>query len=360
MSIPTAGLAMDEQCSALIRRVNQLYHEFTQTSFDGDHSRRFALESPFWQQVARRTLSGRRRPGPAQGVTRTADTRGLVVVDLACGTGFVTHTLSCWLTARDRLVAMDLGEAPLHTTAQKWDRRHSANFDGPQLERVAADAGLLPLADRSVDLLAMNAALHHVPSPRAVLCEIDRVLRPGGFFALGFEPNRTHFASAVMTHLSCGLTRMIWYASPRQNVRRLRDWRAGRARFHNARYSDRQIPDAGPLTEDVLATAINERLLADGLIAESLPAARLLDLVDPHARGRADGVGLDPTALIREAMPDYRPHLLISSDYLGETIRRWPMVRSLVDATLRTVAPRHGSLFSWLLAKPDAPSEVSA
>ena len=109
-----------------------------------------------------------------------------------------------------------------------------------------------------------------------------------------------------------------------------------------------------------MAAVMNERLLSDGLIAEPLSEARLLDLVDPHARGREDGGGLDPAALIRETMPDYSLHLLTSSDYLGETMRRWPTVRGLVDATLRTVAPRHGSLFSWLLCKPDDSSEVGA
>jgi len=274
---------------------------------------------------------------------------------------------------------MDLGEAPLHTTARKWSRQWAHKTDSPQLARVAADAALLPLADRSVDLLAMNASLHHVPSPMAVLREIDRVLRPGGCFALGFEPNRAHFASAAMTHLSGGLTRMSWYASPRQNVRRLRTWRftvhpkahvapASRrwvfralgctlGRSGGTGRDERQTSGTDSPSEDVVAAVINERLLGDGLIDEPLPEDRLLDLVDPHARGRA--VGLDPAALIRETMPNYRVNLLNSSDYLGETMRRWPTVRSLVDAILRTVAPCHGSLFSWLLRKPDDTSEVA-
>ena len=39
----------------------------------------------------------------------------------------------------------------------------------------------------------MNAALHHIPAPENVLREIDRVLKPGGRFCLGHEPNAAFF-----------------------------------------------------------------------------------------------------------------------------------------------------------------------
>lgn len=355
MTVSTVRQTMEGQQSTLIRRVNQLYHEFTQASFDGDHRCRFEVEKPFWLRVAHLTLNRNGLHNPAQVTQRDAGACGRVVVDLACGTGFVTQTLSPWLTSADRLIAMDLGEAPLQTTMRKWKRLRDDAEDRPRLERVAMDAGVLPLADRSVDLLAMNASLHHVPSPIAVLREIDRVLRPGGFFALGFEPNRTHFASSAMTHLSGGLTRLSWYASPRQNMRRLRTWCA--VRSSQTGRATRPQRDADAPCEDVIASVMNERLLNDGLIAEPLPEDRLLDLVDPYARGRA--VGFDPAHLICETMPDYRVKLLNSSDYLGETMRRWPTVRGFVDAAFRTVVPRHGSLFSWLLCKPDHASEVA-
>lgn len=355
MTVPTASYPQNPPDSVLVRRVNQLYHSLTQSMFDRDHTCRFEIERPFWRQVARLTLDGHGRCGPAQAANEDSVNQARVVVDLACGTGFVTQTLSPWLTTGDRLIAMDLGESPLQTTTRKWKRLWDSAAHGPRLECVAADAGLLPLADRSVDLLAMNASLHHVPSPVVVLREIDRVLRPGGFFALGFEPNRTHFTSDAMIHLSGGLTRMTWYASPRQNMRRLRTWCGSRS--SNNRWVAREMSGADSPSEDVVAALMNERLLSDGLIAEPLPEDRLLDLVDPYARGRV--AGLDPATLIPKTMPEYRVIFLNSSDYLGETMRRWPTVRCLIDATLRSVAPRHGSLFSWLLCKPNDSSEVA-
>jgi len=355
MSITMASETRKPLDSVLVRRVNQLFHSLTQDAFDTVHDCRFDVERPFWSMVASHVLKQGCRQGLSRVANRTARTQGRVVVDLACGTGFVTQILSGALTSEDRIIAMDLGEAPLHATARKWACLWGNKTDRPRFEHMATDAALLPLADRSVNLLAMNAALHHVPSPLAVLREIDRVLRPGGFFALGFEPNRRHFASAAMATLSGGLTRMTWYASWRQNIRRLRSWRA-RHLNHSEKSSAKRQPFGSP-SEDIIATVLNERLLRDGLITEPLPESQLLDLVDPHARGQ--DVGLDPGALIREIMPDYRLHFLNSSDYLGETMRHWSTVRSLVDVALRTVAPRYGSLFSWLLSKPDDASEVA-
>jgi len=43
--------------TALIGRVNQLYHNLTQDSFDDEHRHRHRVERPFWQNVARRVLS---------------------------------------------------------------------------------------------------------------------------------------------------------------------------------------------------------------------------------------------------------------------------------------------------------------
>ncbi|HOW69379.1 MAG TPA: class I SAM-dependent methyltransferase [Phycisphaerae bacterium] len=332
----------------LVRRVNQLYHELTRDSFDTEHEQRFTVERPFWELVGDVALKSRLPRAPKE----VARLEARLVIDLCCGTGFVTETLGRKMSGRDRIMAMDLSEAPLNTTVRKWSQHSAARVDRPRLIRVATDAQRLPLADNRADLVAINASLHHVPSPQVVLGEVDRILRPGGFFALGFEPNRTFFSSRPLRGFSTSLSRVSWYLSPRQNRRRLiqltdRWGRQGKGAFRRTR-----LRPGGPPEADVLAELMNERLLNEGLIADPMSSTGLLDLVDCHARGGEEGGGFQPLELIRHSMPDYFAYLFESSDYLGETGRRWPRVRQLVDATLRMIAPEHGSLFSWLLRKP--------
>ncbi|RXK49268.1 class I SAM-dependent methyltransferase [Halorientalis pallida] len=54
---------------------------------------------------------------------------------------------------------------------------------------VRGDASRLPVGDESVDAVLILDALHHMATPRAVLGEAARVLRPGGVLVcLEFDP----------------------------------------------------------------------------------------------------------------------------------------------------------------------------
>jgi trans-aconitate methyltransferase len=305
---------------ALIRRINRLYHDLTQDVFDAEHRARHRAERGFWREVA-------------QSLNNHGSTRqGRIIVDLACGTGFVTQILSAGLGPTDRLVAIDISGAALATTVHKC--RTS------QLVPAAGDGAALPLPSASVDLFAINAALHHMPNPSTVLREIDRVLKPGGWFALGFEPNVRHYASPIRA-MSRGIDRLAWYASPRQNVRRLRT-RLGSG--HIRSFSDEN--------DRRVTRLINQSLVEEQWIKSPLATATILDCVDPHARGADAHAGFNATALMAGAFAGYEVVRLISSDYLGEAARRSRPLREAADATLRALIPAHGSLFSWVIRKP--------
>jgi SAM-dependent methyltransferase len=207
---------------------------------------------------------------------------------------------------------------------------------GPRLRCLLSDVQALPLADAALDVVTINAALHHLPAPEAALAEIHRVLRPGGLFALGFEPNQGHFQSPLLRHLAHGLDRACWYASLHQNRRRLRQWLAPTR-------AARPAPWLAPL---------NAALLNEGLIDAPLTDRRVFELVDPHACGASTVAGFDPPALIQRYFPGYEVQLLKYTDYLGESARRLPLARAAADRLLGAMAAGRGSLFSWLLRKP--------
>ncbi len=104
---------------------------------------------------------------------------GLDVLEVGCGAA----QCSRWLARQGaRVVGMDLSGGMLRR-ARQVDRSLGART--PLLQ---ADAGRLPLADRSVDLACSAfGAVPFVEHPERVHAEVARVLRPGGrwVFAIG-------------------------------------------------------------------------------------------------------------------------------------------------------------------------------
>lgn len=99
------------------------------------------------------------------------DVRGLDVVELACGTAYV----SAWLTrAGARTVAVDVSHEQL-ATARRLQREV-----GPVFPLVEADAEQLPLPSGSCDLVVSEHGAAAWCDPERWLPEAARLLRPGG------------------------------------------------------------------------------------------------------------------------------------------------------------------------------------
>lgn len=93
------------------------------------------------------------------------------VLDVGCGDG---HFASI---AYDQLpldVGIDVIARDLREAAARKDVYRAV---------VYASAQALPFADASFNTVVSNCVIEHIPDNGAVLCEISRVLRPGGVFA---------------------------------------------------------------------------------------------------------------------------------------------------------------------------------
>lgn len=96
---------------------------------------------------------------------------GAVVVDVGGGAGYLTRALRA-AGARCVLVDADLEEL--------WWR------GAPPAGTVLADARHLPFPTASVDLVVSSNVLEHVAQPFAMVDEMARVVRPGGFVWASF------------------------------------------------------------------------------------------------------------------------------------------------------------------------------
>jgi arsenite methyltransferase len=109
--------------------------------------------------------------------------RGMTVLDLACGTGFLTLELA--LRCGDTAVvhAVDPWASAMLRLQRKIDRLgiggvHLHQFDAAQLD--------LPL--ESVDLVVCNLGLNNFDDPVAVLARCRALMRPGATLALCTNP----------------------------------------------------------------------------------------------------------------------------------------------------------------------------
>ena len=106
---------------------------------------------------------------------------GEVVLDLGCGEG--RHVINAYLHADVLALGIDLSHRDLYTAQQRFApfQQVSAN-KGFSLQQ--ADATCLPFADASIDKIICSEVLEHIPDYKAVLAEIERILKPGGLLAV--------------------------------------------------------------------------------------------------------------------------------------------------------------------------------
>ena len=97
------------------------------------------------------------------------------VLELACGTGIVTHHLLAPLGPAAKLVATDLNEAMLGYAGMKFSHEDA-------VEWKQADATELPFADQSFDAVVCQFGLMFFPDKEKAVRETYRVLKPGGTF----------------------------------------------------------------------------------------------------------------------------------------------------------------------------------
>lgn len=104
----------------------------------------------------------------------TADQRWL---EVACGTGVIARALAPRVGA---IHGVDLTPAMLAVAREETQKAGLAN-----VTFSTGDATGLPFPDAHFDAAVTRFSLHHIPLPARCVAEMARVVRPGGWVAIG-------------------------------------------------------------------------------------------------------------------------------------------------------------------------------
>jgi ubiquinone/menaquinone biosynthesis C-methylase UbiE len=97
------------------------------------------------------------------------------VLDVACGTGLVSFGAANAVGPRGLVLGIDLSVQMIANARRRAAELRSSNVHFDRMDAQALDFG-----DASFDVVLCSLGLMYVPDPEIVLCEMRRVLRPGG------------------------------------------------------------------------------------------------------------------------------------------------------------------------------------
>jgi ubiquinone/menaquinone biosynthesis C-methylase UbiE len=113
----------------------------------------------------------------ADSVLKASEVRpGNTVVDVGCGTGFLTRQAAMQMQGKGRLVGVDLSSSMLEMAKDKLNKLALP----ASVEFRAGDAEKIPIQDDFADAVVGNMILHHCPNPKRAISEMIRIARDGG------------------------------------------------------------------------------------------------------------------------------------------------------------------------------------
>ncbi len=313
----------------LVLRVNELFYDLIDDQYDDVHREMEGAELKRWRENVARYLN---------------TTDPLTIADIGSGSGLVGTMIAPMLKRGDLFICADLSSGMLERAESALRKPLlQCRLDFRKIERGTPIR--LPFDDGTLDAVTMNSVLHHIKETEEFLREIDRVLKPGGLYFLGHEPNSRFVESRVLRLNYAVLKGLLM---PRHTLikasHRLGLYPLMLRLYHAVRPAKRSRGLAQ------LGT-INSTLRAEGLIERDLTFEEIAGITDIR-----DSEGFDAQQLY----PGFEPlsletynHMLLISIKHGD--------RSLVrnyESILRRRYPDRGATFFAVFRKHDSSSHT--
>lgn len=295
----------------LIKEINCIFHDAEAGEYDSKHCEIMEGDQAWWHELGAKYFGDTERNGGA----------GIAVLDVGSGTGFVGGILSRYLKSGDQLINYEYSLNMLYRSREKIT-------SASRTCRVCfmnGDAEKIPLKDESIDVVTINAVLHHLPGYEKCLAEIDRVLKKGGIITVAHEQNRAFFRSRIFTILAMVYKRL----------------------------------GGGMHISDSVHKKVNDGLKKKGLINADLSKEQVMKMVDVHSPIEQSAFGIDtqkgflPDDLIRSSFAGYRTLVLkkYSTFFYRPALKNNVIMRSLLKMFNVLILRDNGPLFSFIVRK---------
>lgn len=131
---------------------------------------------------------------------------GEVVVDLGCGGGLDVFLAAAKVGPTGRAIGIDMTPQMIDLAKRNLEKfRQHSGLNNVEFHLAPIDR--LPLPDASVDCIINNCVINLVPDKNAVFREAERVLTPGGRFAVSDialkQPLPPEIANDVYAYVGC-------------------------------------------------------------------------------------------------------------------------------------------------------------
>ena len=108
--------------------------------------------------------------------------KGATILDLGCGTGYLTKVLSERVGAEGKVVAVDPDGERLKIAREKYSAQN--------IKYIQADDKTFPPGQ--YDLVFSNQVIHWIPDQKAILKRVCDNLKPGGHFIFSTDVDKSH------------------------------------------------------------------------------------------------------------------------------------------------------------------------
>ena len=124
-----------------------------------------------------------------------------MVLDAATGTGNFANRIGKAVESADRIIGIDISLSLLNRArAFRNEQIETGSSSNCRYHFLAAAVELLPFAGETFDVVTIRNSLHHLGDPDRALCEMVRVVKPGGILFI-MEMHRDHLDLSQLSHV---------------------------------------------------------------------------------------------------------------------------------------------------------------